>query len=59
MIGVFYLVVEIWLFLILSTTLENNYSNSSEIMTLAFEVLVVPLYLFLGVFISITNRDLS
>lgn len=28
-------------------------------MTLAFEVTIVPIYLFLGVFISITNRDLS
>lgn len=34
-------------------------SNYSEIMTLAFEVTIVPIYLFLGVFISITNRELS
>ncbi|CAK69852.1 unnamed protein product (macronuclear) [Paramecium tetraurelia] len=59
MIGIFYFIVEIWLFLKLSSILQNQYSNYSEIMTLAFEVTIVPIYLFLGVFISITNRDLS
>ncbi|CAD8161671.1 unnamed protein product [Paramecium pentaurelia] len=59
MIGIFYFIVEIWLFLKLSTILQNEFSNYSEIMTLAFEVTIVPIYLFLGVFISITNRELS
>ena len=59
MIGIFYFIIEIWLFLKLSSTLENTLSSYSEILTLSFEVTIVPIYLFLGIFISITNRELS
>ncbi|CAK75391.1 unnamed protein product (macronuclear) [Paramecium tetraurelia] len=55
-IGAAYLTMEIIFYILLASELKKTNVNYTAIITLSLELIIIPFYLFLGVFISVSDR---
>lgn len=56
LIGGAYLTMEIVFYVLLASELKKTTVDSFVIITLSVELIIIPLFLFLGVFISVSDR---
>ncbi|CAD8042913.1 unnamed protein product [Paramecium primaurelia] len=55
-IGAAYITMEIIFYILLASELKQSKVDYTTIITLSLELIIIPLYLFLGVFISVSDR---
>lgn len=54
--GATYVTMEIVFYILLANEIKSSTVNYFTIVTLSLELILIPLYLFLGIFISVSDR---
>lgn len=56
LIGGSYITLEIVFYILLAAELKSSIISYSNIIALSLELIIIPLYLFIGVFIAVSDR---